>query len=67
MGIGKGYFGNFMNKQQKLLKTATWLRKLADRYEQLANGQVDENNTRVVIEIKWLSRLVAKALYEDWL
>jgi len=56
-----------MNKQEKLLKTATWLRKLADRYEQLANGQVDENNTRIVIEIKWLFQLVAKALYEDWL
>lgn len=54
-----------MNKQEKAHQTATWLRKLADRYDQISRGDIKTNNEKAAIEIRMLVKLIKRALSED--
>ncbi len=54
------------DKQERAQKTAVWLRKLADKYQGLADGRIKEGDKEVV-EARMLVKLIRRVLYEDWL
>lgn len=53
-------------KTKRARQTAVWLRKLADRYERIASGEIKEGSKEVV-ETRLLVKLLKRILHEDWL
>lgn len=55
-----------MNKSEQARKTAVWLRKLADRYDRIATGEI-KDGSKEVIETRMLVKIIKRVLHEDWL
>jgi hypothetical protein len=51
----------------RMSQTARWLRKLADRYDGIANGRIAVDDKLAMMEIRMLVEIIKRVLIEDWL